>query len=44
MWENFAADLMKKRKLFKRCTACEKTIKDILTERKLSKRCAKSES
>ena len=42
-WENFAADVRKKRKLFKRCTACGKIIKDILIERKLSNRCAESE-
>ena len=42
-WDNFVADVMKKRKLFKRCTACGKIIKDILIERKLSNRCAESE-
>ena len=25
-WENFVADMMKKRKLFKSCTECEKII------------------
>ena len=34
-WENFVADVMKKRKLFNRCTACGKIMRDVFNEIKI---------